>query len=542
MLELTLESIISQNESKILEFKENTKSLIPIVKTIIAFANTSGGFIVVGISDKEKRIVGVENPLQEEERLANIIADSVEPLIIPDIQIRSIRKKELLVIKIPHLVGPFYLKSAGLERGTYVRVGSTNRLADSEIILSLQMLAKNTSFDELPCVGTTLSDIDDEIVKTYLSPMFRGITKKQYESLGIISRRHGKLYPTNGGILLFGQNRFKWFPDASIVCVCFADETSEEIIDQQEIKTPLIVAHEEILAFIRRNTRMGAKIHESFREDIPQFPTQAVREAIINAIVHADYSMKGSRIQIAIFSNRIEITNPGGLPYGQTMALALSGVSIMRNRVMGRLFREVKLIERLGTGLKRIISVYEKTNAIQPLFNEINTHFRATLYSVDTLVIKFDLWEQQMIELLTHQNQVSTNEVAKFWKVTTRTARTRLKKMIASGIINRIATSAKDPYAVFKLRRAETKQIKYKGYYISYTIYPDYDNKGRYVANARIIIHTKDGVIDQPVQTKEKSYVSLQLAENEIIKESKKWIDDLVASGAAKPELGKKTP
>jgi ATP-dependent DNA helicase RecG len=148
------------------------------------------------------------------------------------------------------------------------------------------------------------------------------------DSLNIASRRHEKWYPTNGCILLFGKNRFTWFPDASIACVCFADETQEEIIDQQEIKTPLIMAHKEILAFIRRNTKMGAKIHESVREDIPQYPPEAVREAVINAIVHVDYSIKGSRIQIAIFSNRIEITNPGGLPYGQTMVLALSGVSI----------------------------------------------------------------------------------------------------------------------------------------------------------------------------------------------------------------------
>jgi predicted HTH transcriptional regulator len=282
---------------------------------------------------------------------------------------------------------------------------------------------------------------------------------------------------------------------------------------------------------------MGAKIHESVREDMPQYPPKAVRETVINAIVHADYSMKGSRIQIAIFSNRIEITNPGGLPYGQTMALALSGVSKMRNRVIGRLFREVKLIEQLGTGLKRIISVYEKAKAKQPLFEELNTHFRVTLYGVgtDTSVVKFELWEQRVIDALLQQRQLSTAEIAKLWKVTTRTARTRLKKMIESGIINRIATSAQDPYALFKLKRAETKQIKYKGCDISYTIYPDYDNRGKYVAYAWITIHAKDTTFEHQVFPKEESYASSQLAEIEIIKESKKQIDDKIDSGETKP-------
>ncbi len=529
-----IESLILQNESKTLEFKENTKSLTSIVKAVVAFANTSGGTIVIGVSDKEKRIVGVENPLKEEERIANTIADSIEPLIIPDIQISTIRNKELLVIQIPHLVGPFYLKSNGLEHGTYVRVGSTNRVADSEIILSLKMLAKNISFDELPCVEATPSDIDDKIVKTYLSPILKNITEKRYESLNIVSRQHKKLYPTNGGILLFGNDRFKWFPDASISCVCFADETHEKIIDQQEITSPLIMAHEAILAFIRRHTKVGAKIHESVREDIPEYPPQAVREAVINTIVHADYSVKGSRIQIAIFSNRIEITNPGGLPYGQTMKFALSGVSLMRNRVMGRLFREVKLIERLGTGLKRIISIYEKTNAKKPLFEELNTHFRVTLYNVETLAIKPESWEQLLIEKLTQQNSLSTTEIAKLWKVTTRTARTRLKKMIETGLINRVATSAKDPYAVFKLKiERKIIQFKYKKCDISGHVYGS-KHEG-FSATYCITVHAKDVIDTQFVL--DKSYSSANQAEAEIIKRSKKWIDNQIKIGRFKPTI-----
>lgn len=138
------------------------------------------------MSDKKKSIVGVDNPLQEEERLASSIVDSIEPLIIPDIQILSIRNKELILIQVPHLVGPFNLKSVGVERGTFVRVGSTNRLADSETILSLQMLAKNTSFDELPCMGATL---DDEIIKSSLEQAFGKISYKNYESRGLRHKR-----------------------------------------------------------------------------------------------------------------------------------------------------------------------------------------------------------------------------------------------------------------------------------------------------------------------------------------------------------------
>jgi len=449
-----LESLITQNEGKTLEFKENTKSLQSIVKAVISFANTAGGVIIIGVSDKDKKIIGLEDPLLEEERLASVIADSIEPLVIPDIQIVSFRNRELLLVQVPHMVGPFYLKSAGLEKGTFVRLGSTNRVADHQTILSLQLLAKNTSFDELPVLSAKISDIDDELLKICLMPVYRELTQKNYESLGLLARQNNKSYPTNAGLLLCGRvsERLSYFPDSTIACVCFSDETHAEILDQQEIKAPLIKAHEEVLSFIGRNTRLGAKIQASVREDIPQYPPQAVREALINAIVHADYSMRGTRIQVSIFSNRIEITNPGSLAYGQTMALALSGVSRMRNRVIGRLFREIKLIEQLGTGLKRMLSVYEKVNAKPPIFQELNTHFRVTLFSVDMLKNKLNVWEKLLIEKLEKIQELGTTEIAKLWGVTTRTARTRLNKMLEAGLVNRIATSPQDPQAVFKLK------------------------------------------------------------------------------------------
>lgn len=448
-----LETLINLNESKTLEFKQNAKSLLPIVKAVVAFANTSGGYIIIGVDNKRKTVIGVENPLLEEERLASVIADSIAPLIIPDIQILSFRNKELLVIQVPHLAGPFYLKSAGIERGVYIRLGSTNRLADKETILSLQMLAKNISFDELPCHGAALNDIDNDVFDTNISPHLGKLSNKHYESLGVVVRQHNKLCPTNGGILLFGKDRFKWFPDSSIMCVCFASETQEEIIDQQEITTPLIQVHEAILAFIKRNTATGAKIQEIKREDIPQYPPQAIREAVINAIVHADYSQKGSHTRIAIFPNRIEITNPGGLTYGQTMEMALSGISRMRNRLIGRIFREVKLIERLGTGIKRMLSVYSKINAKQPHFEELNTHFRTILYATAIVPTILTPWEKSLLRELEMEKKLGTTAIAKLWQVSTRTARSRLAKMVDLGLIIRVATSPKDPYAVFKLNQ-----------------------------------------------------------------------------------------
>ncbi len=147
-----IEEILGQNEGKTLEFKENTKSLASIIKTVIAFANTAGGIIVIGVEDATKKVVGLENVLLEEERLANSIADAISPLLIPDIEIHTYRKRELIILRVAHGAGPYYLKATGLEKGIYVRFGSTNRTADIEMVEMLRLFAKNISFDEMPCL------------------------------------------------------------------------------------------------------------------------------------------------------------------------------------------------------------------------------------------------------------------------------------------------------------------------------------------------------------------------------------------------------
>ena len=124
-----LENLIMKEEGKTLEFKENTQSLNKIIQTIIAFANTAGGTIIIGVKDKTKKITGIQRPLNEEEKISNAVTDSISPLFLPNIEIHNIRNKELLVIKAPHAAGPFYLKKYGEKESTFIRLGSTNRKA-----------------------------------------------------------------------------------------------------------------------------------------------------------------------------------------------------------------------------------------------------------------------------------------------------------------------------------------------------------------------------------------------------------------------------
>ncbi len=441
-----LEGLLAHGEGKTLEFKEIVTAAI--VKSIIAFANTAGGTLIVGIKDKTKEVMGVANSLREEERLANLIADSIEPLLIPDIEIHAYRERELIVVRVPHAAGPFYLKSEGPEKGVYVRFGSTNRKADQEMISALKLFASNLTYDELPSLG---GDVNWESVKQAFSWVKKTPNEKTCEALGVFSSRSGQLSPTIGGILLFDLNRFKLLPDSIVRCARFDGITKEKIIDQIEIKVPLPFAVDEVIHFIERNTRLEAKIGRVLREDIPEYPPLVVREAVINSILHADYSMKGCHIQIAIFDDRIEIINPGGFTFGQTLEKALAGFSRLRNRVLGRVFRELNLIEQWGSGIQRMFGICERQGLKLPEIIELNNQFRVTLFSKRVKKVKQLPWGEILVRYLKKEKVITTKIAASIWDISARAARDRLKILQDEGVLQRIATSEKDPKAIFVL-------------------------------------------------------------------------------------------
>ncbi len=441
-----IEKLLARNEGKTLEFKENAGSLPGIIKTVIAFANTAGGTIVVGVEDKVKKVVGVNNVLNEEERLINAISASIAPFFIPNIDIQTYRKKELVLIHVPYALGPYYLKSAGIEKGTYVRFGSTNRVADEEMVATLRSLAKNVSFDEAAYMYGKPNLLDWPTVNKLFKRVHKSVTENKAESLGLLANCSGKRYPSFGGILLFAVDRLEIFPDSVIRCARFAgDNRGGKILDHIDISSHLPYAVDDVLHFIEKNTMKRAEIGRIVRTDIPEYPPEALREAVINALIHADYAMKGSSIMIAIFDYYIEITNPGSLPPGLTMESALSGSSRVRNRVIARVFRELKLIEQWGSGLRKIIESCVARGLKEPKFEELGNQFRVTLYATIAHKVKLEEWQKEFIAYLKEKVEISTKEAAEFWGIATRNARLKLKELVEKGIIKKIGTGPKDP-------------------------------------------------------------------------------------------------
>ena len=307
--------------------------------------------------------------------------------------------------------------------------------------------------DEQPCTEVNSEEIDFRAASEFFSAVSRQLTSPRRKSLGLVVNHGGRDVPTQGAILLFGKNRRDIFPDAVIRCARFQGTTTARFLDQTEIDEYLPKAVEVAVAFIERHTLEGFEIGRIRRQELPEYPPQAVREAIINAIVHSDYSIGGMDIKVAVFDDRIEITNPGLLPFGLTLEAALSGVSRLRNRVIGRIFRELRLIEQWGTGMGRMIEACNKLGLRTPRFEEIGTSFRVTLFNQRVAPRKIPEWHSRLFDYLSEKGEISTKEAAKVWKTSDRTARTRLRRLVEDGALAEVGTGPRDPKKVYVPKR-----------------------------------------------------------------------------------------
>ncbi|MCD5417241.1 putative DNA binding domain-containing protein [Candidatus Bipolaricaulota bacterium] len=177
--------ILKHPEGKTLEFKRDISSLKPILKTLVAFANTAGGILIIGC-ESDGIVHGVPEVLQTEERLANAITDSIRPAMMPEIEIYTHNDKPLLILRVFHWKAPFYLKTDGPVKGVYIRLGSTNRRAGPEILAELQRSMQNRSFDQLPCHGLSIKALDIEKVQRVFTVADQHIDEKKLESLGLL--------------------------------------------------------------------------------------------------------------------------------------------------------------------------------------------------------------------------------------------------------------------------------------------------------------------------------------------------------------------
>ena len=388
---MTVEEII-RGESKNVEFKE----ILPnnserYTKAIVAYANTQGGKLFIGVGDENREIVGVDEAIlfQTMDRIANAVSDSCEPQIVPEIEPYTIEGKTIIIVTVePEPQRPYYLKSKGKEKGTYVRVGATTRLASLNKIKELELEGEKISWDELICIGykvtenaikklcrdmnTRRKEIQE---RKNLLEKLPTVTRTNLENWKVLKKTNEGYLASNAFVLLTSDH----FPFSKTQCAVFKGTDRTLFIDKREYTGPIYEQIEESLNFVLRNIRLGAKIEGLQRKESYELPVEAIREMIVNAQCHRNMTDE-SCVQVAIYDDRLEVTSPGGLYNGLTFEEAMQGHSKLRNRAIANVFSQIGLVEAWGTGLRRIRNATRELGLPEPEFIEMPEFFRVNLY------------------------------------------------------------------------------------------------------------------------------------------------------------------
>ena len=442
-------TLLRKHEGKTLEFKRDLSSPVNVLRSIVAFANSSGGVLLLGVEDETRTVRGIETPLDVQERLANIISTGVCPPLMPAIEVLPWRDKALIGVEVfPSYSRPHHLVATGVEEGTYIRVGASNRKADRQMREELARTARNEAYDEQPLPQLNSEAIDFRAASELLAP-FRTIKKRDLQSLHFVVRHQGQLVPTCGGIILCGADRAAVFPDAWIQVGRFGGTTRTRIDDTRELRDYPARSIEEATEFVRKHALRSFRIEGVRRDEQWSIPLPAVREAIVNAVTHSDYSQIGAPIRVSVFDDRVEVESPGLLPFGLTVDDILRGVSRLRNRVIGRVFKEIGLIEQWGSGIGRMVDTCREHGLPPPEFEEVATHFRVTFRLQPAAKPEPDGTTRTVLDAIRKGNGLSTKDVAEVAGISPRSARTRLKALVERKLIVEVGTSPTDPRRVY---------------------------------------------------------------------------------------------
>ncbi len=428
-------------ENEIVELKEMYTSSIR--KEVIAFANTRGGEIYIGVSDKGD-IIGVQDADYVMQQISNSLKDSIKPDILMFTRVDLLELNEKTIIRILVEEGtkkPYYLLDKGIKpSGVYVRSGTTSSPATED---SIRSMIKNTDGDSFEASRSLLQDLTFNALSKEFEKRELDFTQIQMENLGIMTS--DKIY-TNMGLLLSDQCKH------SIKVAIFQGMDKSVFKDRKEFSGSLFTQLSEVYRLIDFYNGTKANFHDLMRIDVRDYPEDAIRETLLNAIVHRDYSFSGSTL-INIYSDRLEMISLGGLVPGLSLEAAKMGASQARNEKLAALFYRLKLIEAYGTGISKIISSYRDSD-LEPIFESVEGAFRVILPNIniesnsinDSDMILVEEKYLPVINLFKEQIKITRKDIERVMGIKSTHAINILKEMLDEGIIKKIGKGKNTRY------------------------------------------------------------------------------------------------
>lgn len=429
-----LDLALLEGEGLKVEFKERLANLD---REIVAFANTAGGIIYLGVDDSRKIIgIPIDNHLKSQ---VTDIAHNCDPSL--QITFQEYTREKVLAI----VVGKGTDKPYRCKEGFYVRNGpSTQKLKRDEIVTLISQNHKMRFDEELNEYFHYPKDFSEEAlneflkisgIKTHASPI------DILTSSNVVQEDHDGLKFTNAGILFFAKDPQAFFPESYVTAVKYKTSDRFSILDKKDFIGSPIAQIDQTLSFVLRHMNMEPNIQMSaqpllgIRKDLYEYSPIAIREAVINAIAHRDYLYDSSHIYIHMFPEYIEIENPGGLSRGLTLE-DLGKRSVRRNRLLADLLHRAGFIERVGSGFSRMQNALLE-NSNPPLEVKASNFFNIRFYKRIPIVDPYKLTPRQLkiYQMMTQKDCLTKKEISSHLSVSEDTVLRDLQALIKMGAV-----------------------------------------------------------------------------------------------------------
>jgi len=436
---------VELKESQRVELKESLSQLDDALKSVCAFLNHKGGIVYFGVNDKGI-IIGLDVSDKTLRKISQQIISRIKPEIAPEIKEAEEMGKSIIQVKVPEGSNkPYFLNGIA-----YKKIGTEKRAIPPDELKRIILEQKQIRWDEELCKEARLEDINWNFVKDFFIKKYESVNKTNIssnpksllESLDCIKNNK----PTNAGILLFGKNPQRFFPNSYIAIVRYkSKEIGTKRLDYKEFNDNLFEQIDKADEYIKEHIAIMSKLipGKIEREDIPEYPFFVIRELIVNTVAHRSYEEQRSKIIISMFDDKIKYYNPGGLPEGITPKNIVKKQKSV-NPIIARVLSKVRYIEELGEGWDRIVNEFKKY-PFQPrriIIKDFKDAVLVTVYKtvLDVLVRFKSILNNRQIKVLDYLKSkeiITTSEYSEMFGVTDRQARVDLAKLISLNLIKR---------------------------------------------------------------------------------------------------------
>lgn len=437
-----------EDESSTVEFKEAFPKHNQIIKTIVGFCNRKGGKIVIGVKD-DRTVVGIAAEILQQalETLDEAIYSASVPHIVPHIYVQRIGEVNILIIEVSAGMNkPYWAKAEGPERGTYVRLGRSNLLANPEMVQELQWESRGRSIDSLPVYQAKEEDLDwAEIRRFFHLPPNAAIEPDFLFGHRLMTQEHGLTYPTAAAMLVFGKKPQTFFSESIIVSCHFIGNSGREALATIDCEGTLLQQFKDAYHFATSRLTRSFKIKGPVREETLEVPEEAIREAILNMLVHRNYHISAPS-KIFIYDDRIEFFSPGDIPGPFNVNHLRSGLTYIRNPIICSFFRRAGLIEKLGTGFITMLESMEKQGLQTPQIIEGENFVKCILPRVKIDQQRKVTETEKLVEYIKQVESASISEIMKTFKLSKTTCFRRLEKLVQAEVLERVGTGRNIKY------------------------------------------------------------------------------------------------